>query len=536
MTKQFLLAAAMLVGFTASAQAQAQRSGFPHRRHESLFVTCSGCHAGIKTGDASKAFPAPAACAACHDGKELQAVRWAAPSRKPTNLAFSHAEHLAQSTEAGTPADCVSCHATPTDTAWMHVRGASAGGCVTCHTNATSEHLAETANCRTCHRTLADSKELTPEMIAAFPKPRSHGNADFASNHAPKSNASIAQCATCHARESCARCHPNASRVPAIAQLASDPRVAELMRGRTGLYPIPDSHHDAKWTVTHGKQANGAIATCANCHTQTSCARCHANASRVRVIAQLPADTAVGALMRGRPAVYPTPASHRDSRWTVSHGTAAARSIANCANCHTQPACKTCHVGDRAPRVIAELPVPVPGGAPGVALTRVSMHEANYLDHHKAGAASGRLDCTSCHQQRECSSCHEGASSRRYHATDFMSRHPSEAFSQEQTCATCHRTETFCRNCHMQNGIATTGAKTGAAHTAQPLWLLQHGEAARRGLTGCTTCHQQRDCLRCHSSQGLKVNPHGPDFDASRVSARAKQMCATCHVTDPLKP
>lgn len=465
MIRRFALAAAVLAG--VAVVAPAQRSGFPHSRHEKLFLTCAGCHAGIQTSSASKAFPAPSTCAACHDGKTLDAVVWSAPARRPTNLVFSHADHLVKSSEAGTPADCVSCHAASSDTAWMHVRGATAAGCVTCHTNATSEHLAVSANCRTCHRTLAESRELTPAMIDAFPKPPSHRVAGFASNHAPTSDASLAQCATCHAQQSCVRCHANAASVPAIARLRPDARVAELMRGRAALYPTPASHDKADWAGSHAK--------------------------------------------------------------------AATRSIASCANCHTQPSCRTCHVGDRAPKVIAELPEPVPGGAPGVALTQVTMHEANFLDHHKSGAASGRFNCTSCHEQRECTSCHEGASSRRYHPNDFVYRHPSEAFSQEQTCASCHRTETFCRNCHQQSGFATSGAKTGAVHTGQPVWLLQHGEAARRGLTECTTCHQQRDCLRCHSSQGLKVNPHGPDFDAKAMSARAKQMCATCHVKDPTK-
>lgn len=465
MTLRLFVAAALLAGFVSGTRAQ--RAGFPHRRHEQLFPTCSGCHQGITTGDAARAFPVPKDCAACHDGKELDAVRWTGYVKKPSHVVFSHPEHLVASAEAGGRAECADCHATAADSAWMHVRAASSAGCVTCHRNATGEHLAETAKCRTCHRSLSDSRELTTAMIGAFPKPASHASPDFGSIHAPKSDASIAQCATCHSRESCARCHANATSVRAIRQLAPDPRVAELMRGRA--------------------------------------------------------------------ATYPTPATHGDAGWTTAHAGAAAKSIASCANCHTQTSCRTCHAGDRAPTVIAQLPLAEPGGAPGVTLQRASMHEPNFLDRHKTSAASGRLDCTSCHQQRECSSCHEGSSSRRYHAADFVSRHASEAFSQEQTCSTCHRTETFCRSCHLQNSMATTGARSGAAHTAQPLWLLQHGEGARRGLTECTTCHQQRDCLRCHSSQGLKVNPHGPNFDASRLSVRAKQMCSTCHVTDPMR-
>ncbi|HSQ29978.1 MAG TPA: cytochrome c3 family protein [Gemmatimonadaceae bacterium] len=539
MKSRLVVVATMLAAIASGAQAQ--RSGFPHSRHERLFPTCAGCHVGIASGDAAKAFPTQQTCAACHNGRDEREVGWSGPTHRPTNVVFSHTEHAKVSAEARTPALCVNCHATGSDTAWMHVRAAAGGGCVTCHTNATSEHLAETAACRTCHRPLAESRELTAAMIGAFPQPRSHGNLDFASNHAPRSEASIAQCATCHTRESCARCHVNAPQVRAISRLEPDARVAELMRGRAAVYPTPASHRDASWSVTHGAAATKSIATCANCHAQTSCRTCHAGERAPRVIAELPLPVPGGAtgvvLTRvAASGASALPASHRAAGWKTGHGQAANTSIASCANCHTQTTCQTCHAGEQAPRVIAQLPPPTPGAGAGPPGTRVVVHEPGFLDRHRTTAASGRLDCTSCHQQRECSSCHEGASSRRYHAADFVSRHSSEGFSQEQRCTSCHRTETFCRSCHLQNGVATTGAKSGAAHTAQPLWLLQHGEAARRGLTGCTTCHQQRDCLRCHSSQGLKVNPHGPDFDASRIAARSKQMCATCHVKDPLKP
>jgi len=464
--KSLGLALAVLGLATAGASAQSGR--FPHARHARLFLSCASCHAGVTSGDAAKVFPSPSVCARCHNDRDQRRVGWTGPAPRATNLRFSHIGHLAKSGEAGQAVQCTRCHATETDTSWMRVRGASAAGCVTCHAHSAPEHLAETAVCRTCHTTLADSPALTVARIAAFPKPPSHAKPGFASSHAPSGAAGVAQCATCHARESCARCHVNASRVPAIAQLAPDARVAELTRGRAAMYPTPASHAAPGFATSHGSLATSAPQTCANCHAQASC--------------------------------------------------------------------RSCHIGPSAPAVIASLPTPEPGGATGVSLTRVSVHAAGFLAQHKTSASAGRLDCTACHQQRECSSCHEGASSRRYHPADFMSRHAPAAYAQDQNCSTCHRTETFCRSCHLGNNIAASGARTGAAHTGQPLWLLQHGEAARRGLTGCTTCHQQRDCLRCHSSLGLKVNPHGPNFDASRVSARNKQMCATCHVTDPLAP
>ena len=54
--------------------------------------------------------------------------------------------------------------------------------------------------------------------------------------------------------------------------------------------------------------------------------------------------------------------------------------------------------------------------------------------------------------------------------------------------------------------------------------------AARQGMESCSTCHQQTECLACHSAkQGWRVNPHGPDFDPERAADRSTQSCAICH-------
>jgi hypothetical protein len=457
--------AALASLFASGMSAQtAARAGFPHDKHAKLFISCTSCHAGITSGNTARAFPAPAICAQCHNDRDQKRVDWSPPRPRATNLKFTHTTHLARSTAAGTPAQCVSCHAAQADTSFMHVQPARASGCVTCHAHQAPEHLAETAVCSTCHTTLAESRSLSVEQIADFPKPASHARPGWAFQHAPdKTNE--ATCATCHARESCARCHANASRIPAITRLASDDRVAQLMRGRTASYPMP--------------------------------------------------------------------ASHTTMAFATSHGALAAASPQTCANCHTQPSCRGCHTGFKAQSVIAALPATGVGSATGVVLLQSFVHPDGFLERHRS-APAGQLDCQGCHMQRECSSCHEGASSRRYHPLDFVSRHAPAAYASDETCSSCHRTETFCRSCHLNTKIAVTGARTGAAHTRQPQWLLQHGEAARRGLTGCTTCHQQRDCLRCHSSLGLKINPHGPNFDAARLAGKNLLMCATCHVKNPL--
>ena len=133
-----------------------------------------------------------------------------------------------------------------------------------------------------------------------------------------------------------------------------------------------------------------------------------------------------------------------------------------------------------------------------------------------------------------CSDCHAGEGRRRFHPSNFVQRHPTDAWGREQDCASCHNAEVFCRGCHVSSGLASQGGLNSAYHTRQPGWLLQHGQAARQGLETCTTCHAQRDCMQCHSRAGWNVSPHGRDFDAARMQKRARGLCTACHIGDPL--
>jgi hypothetical protein len=298
---------------------------------------------------------------------------------------------------------------------------------------------------------------------------------------------------------------------PTIAKLTTDSRVAALMRDKEPAYPTPSSHRRASWLLDHGGDARrgGAIATCANCHTRASCVTCHTGAKASAIIAQLP--PAAGGAPGVQLALRPSAAARRSSAVQPSRPSA--------------PATVALSAADTTRSIIA-------GRGPIV----VAIHGADFTERHRLVAATGRLDCLGCHQERTCTDCHAGTSAaRRYHPLDFVSTHANDAYAAERNCVSCHRVETFCRSCHQTTGMASKGNANVAAHTGQPLWLLQHGQAARQGLTGCTSCHQQRDCLQCHSSQGLHVNPHGPGFDPDRMAARNKQMCATCHLTDPTK-
>ena len=499
-----LIAAIVLAMAAATAGLAFSRTNearFPHAEHKGLFPTCIGCHGGVLTEAAQNRYPPVEQCTGCHDGRQETRVTWDGPRRAPSNLRFSHVEHNREADLGVDPAlNCRSCHAQRGDTAFMAVQRERASLCIACHEHRATAHLVD-AKCQTCHVTLAQARALPDSAIAAFPRPPSHDRPDFLEAHDVTVAESQAQCSVCHARESCERCHVNAPNVPAITALESDSRVARLVATRDAAYPVPSSHARSDFAYAHGREARDRVQSCATCHAQPSCRACHTGRAASSTIARLPAvrpGAPAGVQLHGRdPRVRPSPVppADRASGGSGGHDTVRARVVAG--------------------------PVPV------------TVHPAGFLATHGPASASGQLSCEGCHARRFCTDCHAGEGARRFHPLNFLVRHAPEAYSRQRDCATCHNAEVFCRDCHQANGAAATGRRDAAFHTAQPLWLLQHGQAARQGLESCASCHAQKDCLQCHSTLGWGISPHGPGFNADRMASRNPQTCGACHVGGP---
>ena len=500
---RFFAALALGIGALATTSAaQATSAEFPHERHAKLFPTCLGCHAGVPAGDAATTFPAASSCASCHDGTIQKTVRWTPRAIGAVGLLkFSHPAHVAKAKDVG----CADCHNASGATR-MTVTKAAPERCISCHTHQASEHLAPAAQCATCHRTVATATSLTSQRIAAFPQPASHRAGRFITEHGAAAQASGATCATCHARESCARCHVDPSRTAAIAALAADARVGAVVAGKPASYPTPDSHNRADFVRRHGAASRASGATCATCHARASCEACHSSVSGP---ATDPARTAIDLMP------VPAPGGAQGVLLKRAQPEALVRFVA------------AQNVGAHG----------LPGDSAKPQPKTVRVHAPGFRTAHGREASAGATSCAGCHAQRFCADCHTGErSSRRYHAANFLSTHAPQAYARETNCSGCHNTQTFCRDCHMQVGLAVTSStqRTTAFHNARPLWLLQHGQAARQDLTSCTTCHAQTYCMQCHSQLGSRINPHGPGFDAQRMAARNARMCLTCHFTNPL--
>lgn len=471
---------------------------FPHFEHDGVFPLCQGCHEGIETDTEDAYYPDAESCTECHDGEVEELVEWTGPATEPSNLAYSHAEHIAEVEEEGEEgevADCSTCHQLLADsiaalvaaqaleveldpggvdtvqaadaTRRMFVGRANPESCVTCHAHEAPEHISYVQDCSVCHLSLWEATEVSPTRIAAFPEPAEHEDEDFILEHGELEALEGAACSTCHALDSCERCHVNAADVPDIARLQPDPRVAGLVRDSPAEYPEPEDHDTSEWSWNHSDGALDDRGECANCHTQSTCKSCHLEVSNAQVV---------------------------------------------------------------------ELPIPVPGGAPGVEWEAdgPEVHRSDFATTHGAGAASAEAGCLGCHLQETCTACHEGIERPEFHQGNFLELHGPEQYGNEFDCASCHNPEVFCRACHESVGLTSKGGLDVAFHSANPRWLFGHGVAARQGLEGCVTCHAQVDCTRCHSSVGgWGISPHGPGFEAERAEDASRQGCVICHQTRP---
>ena len=427
----FQLGLLILLGGAGSVVRRQAPDHFDHEKHSRVFPECQSCHAGITEAGRS-IYPAPEACANCHDGVVEKKVEWTAPPARPSNFRFTHPEHLRKSGEklgADSAVTCSQCH-TPSGGAWLTVRRTIQPQCFNCHGLKVAHFAAPDTACGICHLTLAEATSLPESRIAKFEKPASHDDPGFLSSrgHGKLTEPGGRSCAVCHAREFCTQCHVNAPEVKAIQALASDPRSLALK----AELKAPSSHQESRWLTRHGGRANRRSADCAFCHTQESCIACHR--TRPVVVLSLPAagpGRAVGARIERKKPGYHSP------DFADRHAPLASSSPGTCTACHARAECLECHR-------------PNPGAAG-------SYHPAGFLVRHPAAAFNRQTDCAGCHDQASfCVTCHQqaglvatGRLQPGYHDANgaFILNHGVAARQNIESCVACHG-ERDCLTCH----------------------------------------------------------------------------------------
>ncbi len=439
---------------------------FEHERHRELFPTCVACHSGVMLG--SSPWPTPEGCRSCHDGVVEKEVEWSPPVVSvSSNLRFEHQRHAELEGRSGKPSRCVDCH-TPAGSTWMTVERAVASQCLSCH-GIVAEHLeAPDAACGVCHLPLAEAAGLTEQQIAAFDEPPSHRRPGFARGEG----------------------HGAAATSAALR------------------YPVARS--------------------CAICHARDFCMVCHVDAPEQPAIRALAPDPRSLAL----PVVLKPPESHGFADFLEVHGKTARSRLRECATCHTRESCTECHRGVL--DIVASLPAASAERGVGARVVRrpPNTHSGGYAERHGSAAAARTQTCGGCHLQEDCLACHRpsAGSTGKYHPEGFLVRHPSTAYSRAADCVSCHNQAEFCAACHQQAGLVPSGPFRSGYHDAKQRFVLDHGEAARRSLESCVTCHVENDCLTCHSAFGARrFNPHGRGFDADRLRRLNPGMCTVCH-------
>lgn len=244
------------------------------------------------------------------------------------------------------------------------------------------------------------------------PMPDSHREAGFLSTHGQQAQANVQMCSVCHAREYCSGCHVNASEVPAIQALRSDPDVAAYVAGRE--WPAPASHTEF-FLRNHRAEAASATASCAVCHVvEQQCQSCHLGAATL----ERPGN------VRERQDVD----LYHPYNFLQQHSQAAWQQESECASCHNPEAfCRSCHTGL--------------GTAGRGDLSTVSGYHnrnASFTAGHGQAARQGLESCAACHQQEFCLQCHSAKMSRRinphgpgFDASKLQGKNP-------QLCAVCH--------------------------------------------------------------------------------------------------
>lgn len=114
-------------------------------------------------------------------------------------------------------------------------------------------------------------------------------------------------------------------------------------------------------------------------------------------------------------------------------------------------------------------------------------------------------------------------------------------------CDTCHKEGAesivpdtkVCLECHDEafvKDVNFPGLKTHG-----PVWTLNHRPFAKQNDFDCAACHQQQDCLECHTDAGRAdefgelgnnmINVHRSDFHVTHpIAARTNpQLCSSCH-------
>jgi hypothetical protein len=280
---------------------------------------CAMCHP-IDRAQPDLVIPGkpPTACKACHPGWD-PAGRPNQPVARVTiptpNMKFSHAAHKST--------DCKTCHG---DLAKEGVGLATRDQlprmrlCLGCH-----DDTRGASACTTCHLSDGAGRVRTTLPDGQLqPSGRLEGDAhdpDFRMHHEQVARSSGDYCASCHAERFCTDCHQGVAK--------------------------PMDFHGGDYVLIHAVEARRGVPDCSACHRVASfCVGCHERSG---------VGTRVDTVGNGTPGLsdfkptdpstrfHPANYAARGGRAAQSHVRDFQRNPQQCASCHREDFCITCH-------------------------------------------------------------------------------------------------------------------------------------------------------------------------------------------------
>lgn len=217
--------------------------------------------------------------------------------------------------------------------------------------------------------------------------------------------------------------------------------------------------------------------------------------------------------------------------------------MAVCIDCHNgaaaPAACTTCHLAEEDGRLITEFSDTEDKLAPIGRYRDDDHRDPNWKFRHSFPARD-QAYCYSCHSTSDCLDCHAGATKpAAIHPGNYVLLHSRDALTGADGCLGCHEGGVGCQKCHETTGVSETAAAEAGALTTRNIhprgWASfeggenHHAESARNSINACVTCHSEQECIRCHSTRTMRVNPHPPGFTGKQLKSRNDKSCDKCH-------
>lgn len=293
-----------------------------------LEATCFDCHDPNEAMEDPEAADPKASCDTCHPGytpefpdgvenfehtskAKTQPARVVIPNPK---LKFNHKVHIAKGVE------CSTCHGdlSATDLATRSNALPVMGTCMTCHDGKEAPD-----ECATCHLTLPDGRIDVnaggePLAPAGWYHADNHDE-NWVYNHRAAAQLSDGYCESCHTPKECVDCH-------------------------NGLKK-PVKFHPNNWPLLHATAARKNNPDCASCHkSQTFCVNCHQQMNVFDFREESKRDLKPSSSgIRFHPEGWATGTAA--AAGANHHSIHAQRNIRQCASCHTEQTCLSCHSG-----------------------------------------------------------------------------------------------------------------------------------------------------------------------------------------------